>query len=280
MSRSVPTSSDLETPGEPASLPAIGTRWWRGVSTCLTFLVAPLGRLLGGRWVRRLEPERLDRGLILILPGIESQSFLNISILHGLLDADLPHALEIFDWTTGWNPLFLYHLRGWRRNRRMVERLARRIQEYQRDHPGRPVWLVGHSGGGAISVLTAESLPEIAAVSGLILFGPALSPDYPLGPALRRTQHGIWNFHSRGDWLFLGLGTFLCGTLDGCHGPAAGFVGFRVLSEAPADEPPLVQIPYEFAMLLAFNAGGHFGCANRVFVAEHVAPILLRDRDL
>ncbi|HTN05025.1 MAG TPA: alpha/beta hydrolase [Planctomycetaceae bacterium] len=251
-------------------------RWWRGLTTCLTFLVAPLGRLLGGRWIRRVEPERLEHGLLLVLPGIESQSFLNISIFNGLLDSGIPHAIEIFDWTTGWNPLFLYHLRGWRRNRRMVERLARRIQDYQRDYPGRPVWLIGHSGGGAISVLAAESLPEIAAISGLILLGPALSPSYPLNLALQRTQHGIWNFYSRGDWLFLGLGTLVCGTLDGRHTPAAGFVGFQSPPETPADHPSLVQIPYDLRMLLAFNAGGHFGCANRVFVAEHVAPILRR----
>lgn len=255
-------------------------RWWRGVSACLTFLIAPLGRLLGGRWTRRVDSDRLDRGLVVILPGIESQSFLNISILHGLLDAGIPHALEIFDWTTGWNPLFLYHLRGWRRNRRVVDRLARRIQDYQRDYPGRPVWLVGHSGGGAMSVLTAEALPEDSPIAGAILLGPALSPRYSVRPALRRTRHGIWNFHSHGDWLFLGVGTLLCGTLDGRHSPAAGFVGFRHDDATSAEHPPLVQIPYGLAMLSAFNAGGHFGYANRVFVAEHVAPIVLRDRPL
>lgn len=251
-------------------------RWWRGLSTCLTFLVAPLGRLLGGRWIRRLEPARLDHGLILILPGIESQSFLNISILHGLLDADLPHALEIFDWTTGWNPLFLYHLRGRRRNRRIVEQLGQRIQSYLRDYPGRPVWLVGHSGGGAIGILTAESLPAETPLEGVVLLGPALSPGYPLQDALQRTRRGIWNFHSYGDWLFLGVGTLLCGTLDGRHAPAAGFVGFRHDGESSGEHPPLVQIPYGVSMLSAFNAGGHFGYANRVFVAEHVAPIVLR----
>ena len=76
-------------------------RFWRGFVCSLSFLVLPMGRLCCGRWIKRMEPERLDRGLVLILPGMEGRSFLNVSLMAGLLDAGLPYAMEILDWTTG-----------------------------------------------------------------------------------------------------------------------------------------------------------------------------------
>ena len=125
----------------------------------LSFLILPLGRLFGGRWIKRMEPEHLDRGLVLILPGIEGRSFLNLSIMSGLLDAGLPYAMEIVDWTTGRILLLIYHLRAWRRNQLVARQIAARVVEYRRQYPGRPVWLVGHSGGGAMALLAAEFLP-------------------------------------------------------------------------------------------------------------------------
>ena len=71
-----------------------------------------------------MEAERLDRGLVLILPGMEGRSFLNLSIMAGLLDAGLPYAMEIADWTTGWTFLAIYHLRAWERNRRVARHIA------------------------------------------------------------------------------------------------------------------------------------------------------------
>ncbi len=91
-----------------------------------------------------MEPERLARGLVLILPGIEGRSFLNVSLMAGLLDAGLPYAMEIVDWTTGHFLLLIYHLRAWKRNHRVARQIADRVIEYRRQYPGRPVWLIGH----------------------------------------------------------------------------------------------------------------------------------------
>jgi hypothetical protein len=76
-----------------------------------------------------MEPERLDRGLVLILPGIEGRSFLNVSLMAGLLDAELPYAMEIVDWTTGCFLLAIYHLRAWEQNRRVARQIAGRVVE-------------------------------------------------------------------------------------------------------------------------------------------------------
>jgi len=228
--------------------------------------------------IKRLEPERLDRGLVLILPGIEGRSFLNVSLMTGLLDAGLPYAMEIMDWTTGCFLLAVYHLRAWERNHRVARQIARRVVEYRRQYPGRPVWLIGHSGGGAMSLLTAECLSAEESLTGMVLLAPAMSSRYSCDAAMRRTERGIWNFYSAGDVWFLGLSTLVLGTFDGVHGPGAGCIGFAHGSDpSPAAECQLRQIPYRLGMISQFNLGGHFGCVHRVFVAETIAPILQED---
>jgi hypothetical protein len=58
-----------------------------------------------------LEPERLERGYVIVLPGIEGRSFLNRGIAAGLSDAGVPYGIEIYDWTDG--PLWgIYNLRS------------------------------------------------------------------------------------------------------------------------------------------------------------------------
>ena len=57
-----------------------------------------------------------------------------------LADGGVEAAIEIHDWTTGVILLLLYHLRGWKRNLRQVDRLVRRIVEYRQTYPGRPIY--------------------------------------------------------------------------------------------------------------------------------------------
>lgn len=245
-------------------------RLGRGLWCWVTFVVAPLGWFVRGKFVRRLEPERLDKGLVLILPGIEGRSFLNISLMQGLVDGGVPYGLEIVDWTTGNKFLALYHLRAWRRNLKIAAQLAERIVQYQRDYPGRPVWLIGHSGGGAMSMLTLAALPEGVQITGVVLLAAALSPRFDLTTAFTHVERGVWSFHSWNDWLFVGIGTTLFGTMDGWHGPGAGMLGFRT----PREPRPFIQTAYHPRMLRQFNLGGHFGCVHRVWVEDHIAPIL------
>ena len=214
-----------------------------------------------------------------MLPGIEGQSLLNHSIARGLADGGVDGAIEIFDWTTGIILRFLYHLRGWRRNVRQAERLVQRIVEYQTAHPDRPVHLIGHSGGGALSVLTLERLPPETSVTGAVLLNAALSPHYDLSAALAHADHGIWNFRSIFDVFFVGIGTVVAGTVDGRHTLSAGMVGFRVpagLDDARRElyEKRLRDVPFRAAMVADFHFGGHMGPSNRVFVARHVAPLV------
>lgn len=255
-------------------------RWQRGILCWGSFLIGPFGWFAPARFTCRLERARLEQGLVIILPGIEGRSFFNLAILHGLLDTGAPYAMEIVDWTTGNKFLTLYHLRAWRRNRKIAQQLAARIVDYQREYPGRPVWIVGHSGGGGMALLTAAALPDGHRLTGLILLAAAVSPQFDLEPALHKVERGIWSFHSWLDCLFVGIGTTLAGTLDGWHLPSAGMIGFWRKSTkenrgTPSDAGPVfVQTRYHPRMMKTFHLGGHFGCAHRVFVSEFLGPIL------
>ena len=261
------------------------SKWQRGFMCLATFCISPIGALLPHRFFKTTGEERLDRGLVLILPGIEGRSFLNLAILHGLGDGGLNCAMEVVDWTTGNKLLTLYHLRAWRRNLRIAQQLAERIVKYRNKYPGRPVWIVGHSGGGAMALLTAKALPQTYQVTGLILLAPAIQPRFDLSEVFSKVECGIWAFYSVLDCLFCGIGTTIFGTVDGGHRPAAGMVGFfpgddaddsGVLAESNG-RPTLIQTAYHPRMIAAFNFGGHFGCVNRVFISENVAPLISKE---
>ncbi len=274
------TADSHSVPSDRVRVP-FGTRLWRGIACWLTFLIAPLGMFCSGRLIRRMEPERMEQGLVLVFTGIEGRSFLNVGLLAGLIDGGVRSAAEVVDWTTGNKLLFLFHLRGWLRNNRIAKELATRIVDYQDRHPGRPVWIVGHSGGGGMALLVAGALPEGRQLTGIVMLATALSPVVDLSPALARVQTSVWNYYSSFDAFFLRLGTTLLGTFDGRHGVAAGAIGFRgpQLREAIASGR-LIQIRWNWRMLSQFNPGEHFGCVHRVFVAEQIAPLIVASESI
>ena len=89
-------------------------------------------------------PERIDRGLVVILPGIEGESGANRNIRKGFYDADVPYALVIYRWGSmvpGPGGMFINQTNV-ARNRQMGQELAEQIAQYQRNHPGRPIFLI------------------------------------------------------------------------------------------------------------------------------------------
>jgi pimeloyl-ACP methyl ester carboxylesterase len=249
----------------------------------LGIVLHPLGRFCGPLLNDLRTAERLDKGLVFVLPGIECESLINHSIARGLADGGVDGAIEIFDWTTGVILLFLYHLRGKKRHSRQAERLVQRIVAYRQSHPGRPVHLVGHSGGAAMIILALERLPLEHKVTCAVLLQSAISPDRDLTTALERTERGIWNFRSALDVFFLGIGTLFAGTLDGRHRTAAGMVGFRQQAGLPPRAQELYatrlhEMPYQPAMIADFHFGGHLTVGSRPFIAKAVAPLLSEAR--
>jgi pimeloyl-ACP methyl ester carboxylesterase len=223
---------------------------------------------------RYVAPERLERGLVVILPGIEGHSPLNDAITEGLEEGGVNWALEIRDWTSFWGPL--HTLRAEERNRGIAKEIAVRIQRYWVAFPDRPVVLVGQSGGGAMAVWVAESLSDDR-LKGLLLINTSLSPDYDLTDALERTREGAVNFYSSRDWMMLGIGTTFYGTMDRQHSASAGLKGFEVPPRLPRAYEKLHQIGWTKEMAETGNWGSHLSSGTRKFVTRYVAPFVLSE---
>jgi pimeloyl-ACP methyl ester carboxylesterase len=259
-------------------------RVWRGFHSAAAGLAFPLGGWWLGRPRRLFEADRLPHGLAIVLPGIEGWGPLNWGIARGLRDGGFPGAVLVHDWTTGLWPLFVVHLRAEQRTRRRAAEVARLVADYRGQFPGRPVHLIGHSGGAAVATWALDALPPGGTVSSVVLLAPALSPSHNLAPALRRVERGVWHFWSPLDVIFLAAGTLLAGTSDGRHVVSAGFCGFSPPRGASREDETLYrdrlrQQCYHPRMLGQFHWGGHLGWANRVFVAESVVPLLCEASD-
>jgi pimeloyl-ACP methyl ester carboxylesterase len=249
----------------------------------LMMLMCPFVSLLAAGCNRQqyVSDERLTHGWVLVFTGIEGRSTFNEAIVRGLAEGGVDSAIELVDWTSRVpGPGYLYNLRAEDRNRRKAAELADRVIQYRIRYPGRPVVLIGQSGGGAMAVWTAEAIPFGQKVDGVICLAATLSPEYMLDIALEKSSRGIVNFYSRNDWLFLGLGTELAGTMDGQHSSSAGRVGFSTprAGGAPPCYDKLFQVAWHEKMLGAGHYGGHLSSGASDFVARFVAPLVMADK--
>jgi pimeloyl-ACP methyl ester carboxylesterase len=225
--------------------------------------------------------DRKANGLVIILPGIEGESPLNQDIRRGIASAGVYRALPIYHWGRP-IPIAgpLINQMDVIGNRLAGAQIARMIMDYQDAYPGRPVYLVGHSGGGGVAVFAAESLPEGRQVDGLVLLSASITSSYDLTKAMKHSKNGVVNFYSKADVGFLVVGTTLAGNVDGTHGPAAGAIGFDW--PKPADSPARRQAyakVYQIEMTEWMTGGGeaHAASTGMDFVSSYVAPWIASD---
>ena len=274
------------SPPVPGVGPASGLRrMGRGL---LGWALVPV--FLLGRWIRGTaalldDPSREADGLTLVLTGVQGDSFLEQQIALGLADAGVPGRIQVVDWTTR-NPLrLLYHLRTPAFAAAAAGRLAERIAAYRRDHPDQPVYVVGYSGGGYVTLQVLEQLPPDVTVTAAALLAPSCSPFLDVGPLAAKTEQGLTHVRSPFDVAVLGLLTSVAGSTDGWHSPAAGFIGFHPEGLVlPGEEPTNAatnptgryrELVYRFRWFRQFHYGGHFGFANRVWACETLGRVLM-----
>jgi len=244
---------------------SITPRW-----LCLAVLVPPA---VGCFQPEAMKPEELDRGYILLLPGVENTKTSAAGICRGLRDAGEDRAIDFDQW--GYRPFGSYrNLVAYELNRQRAARLARKVADYRADHPTQPITIIGFSGGGAIALFTAEALPKEVVVDRVILLGAAISPDYNLGPTLAHCRRGMVNYYSTGDWLMGGLATKMFGTMDRKKTSTAGRVGFQSAGGQLLDREGLTQITWSPQWRKLGHDGGHPGWLARRWVREILAGLV------
>jgi pimeloyl-ACP methyl ester carboxylesterase len=224
-------------------------------------------------------PDRQANGLVVILPGIEGESYLNHAIRQGLMDAGIRDSMPIYCWGRP-VPLagVLLNQVDFLGNRIEASKISQMIVKYQDENPGKPVYLVGHSGGGGIAVFAAEGMPEGRQVDGLVLLSASIGSGYDLTKALSHCRCGIVNYYNKDDIALLGVGTTIVGNVDGSRGLAAGLIGFDKPNsyDSPSDDKQahknarLYQVRVESYMI--GDSDAHTGVADESFVRRYVAP--------
>ena len=224
-----------------------------------------------------------DKGLVIILPGIQGNGSINEDIRQGLIGAGIRCAVEIRQW--GFlipGAKLLINQLNVPGNRQAARKIAEQIAAYQGRHPDRPVYLIGHSGGAGVGVFALEHLarmPDAKPITGTVLLSASLSSDYDLTTALRQSREGIVNFYNEKDVALLGIGTTLLGNVDGGHGPSAGRTGCRPRGEADSPDrrsayARLYQVRITQDMIY-HRFDPHVATTSRPFIAAHVAEWIM-----
>lgn len=146
--------------------------------------------------------------------------------------------------------------------------LADFLTELKANAPDRPIHLIGCSAGAYIVLRAAELLPAETRLDSLVLLSAAVDPARDLTAAARHLDGPLVNTRSWMDWLVLGAGTWVLGTADRVHTPAAGMVGFK------SDCPALVEVPWRPRMIALGRLGEHTTSAVRPFIARYIAPAM------
>ena len=214
------------------------------------------------------------RPLVLHIPGVGGFMDVDRSMLHGLELAGVDADFRYHDWTVTEHGVPALH--DYSRNQRDAEGLAQSISVRHHAYPDGTIYLTAHSGGCAIAVWALEKLPPGSNVDVVLLMAPALSPQYDLSKALEHVRGSMHVFWSDGDYLILGLGCKLCGTMDQVHTYAAGYVGLKMPPSGDAIQyKKLIQHPYNTDWIQLYNFGDHIGPMSTPFAARVLAPLLV-----
>ena len=218
-----------------------------------------------------------EHGTVFILDGVGGWLFAPLCVHRKLRQMGVPWALEIHDWHSGLRGELLYDLIAYRHNRNKANVWASVVAERRRQYPDAPLHIIAFSGGTGFAAFGLEQLPDDVKVDTVILACSALSPRYPLTGMLRHVRRCVV-LVSRRDFLLIGLGTSLFGTMDRRWGPSAGLKGFR--RPVPYDTQDkheyekLHQLPWNPSMRRLGHYGHHVGWATLAFTQEYLASIL------
>lgn len=212
-----------------------------------------------------------ETGLVLMADGVGGLDLCGRGLSHMVARSRPHYRVRLFPWSHGfarWHA----DLSDSAHHRVRAEQLAGEVLAYRDERPGNPIFLVAKSGGCGPAVWALERLPD-ASVESAVLIAPALSPTYDLSMALRAVRRQIVVFWSPFDVFILGVGTWLFGTIDRIHTPAAGMSAFQPPAD-PVARAKLRQVRWHPRMARSGYFGGHVSPDNPLFLRNYVVPLL------
>jgi pimeloyl-ACP methyl ester carboxylesterase len=157
-------------------------------------------------------------------------------------------------------------------DRGMLEREAQRLADYvvrrRREHPDRPIHLIGYSGGGFVAVRALELLEGTCQVDSAAVLAGAFSPRRDLSTACGSLVGSLVISSSLLDWIIVGLGTLLFGTADRVWTPSVGMIGPSGRGDKHLQ---VISIRWRPGMAVWGHLGGHFSAASAPLMRRWVA---------
>ncbi len=225
---------------------------------------------------------RLTRGCVFYFDGAgggTKDKNYGAGVVEGMLEAGYKGAGELMAWETG-KGLLKDQVASVEYKRSKAKESAVAIQEYNREHPGAPIELLGFSAGTAQAIFALEALPEAVQVNRVVLLGTSISHDYDLTEALKRVSGKLYIFTSPHDRM-VGTMMKLSGTADRKFRDAGAGVNGFVLPQGASEATKqlyaskIVTIPYDESFKKDGDKGHHFDNVKKDFIREHVAPLLM-----
>jgi pimeloyl-ACP methyl ester carboxylesterase len=211
---------------------------------------------------------KAKNGITFYCPGAGNFDFGDLGIRQGLEAAGYQGQVASVLWTVSFNPAIDQRLGNARLG---AIRLARTIEQYCEQFPGRPVSLIGLSAGTGVAVWALEDLKPGCSVENVVLLSSSLWYRYDVSKALRRVKGKIYNYYSPNDPV-LGGPMKVFGTIDGVFGEdGAGAVGLR----PPGGSQRIVNIRWQPSFERYGYYGGHTDATNARFVEVYISKHII-----
>ncbi len=229
-------------------------------------------------WLRRDRDGEIEKGLAIWVEPVRFPGWPwgERTTPAGLRRAGYKGKFLYWNWHAAWQGcLVLPALR----NRGLIEREAQRLADFitnsRRDQPKTPIYLMGYSCGGFVSVRALELLPEDVRIESAAFLASAFDPRHDLTPAISHVNGKLIVSASLMDFAICGLGTLVFGGGDGVHTPTIGMLGAMEPTGPEAfRHPKLIQIHWRPRMILEGLFGLHDWCFPPAFIARYLAPAM------
>lgn len=207
-------------------------------------------------------------GKTFYLDGAGNWGFGASEVPNGLKEAGYVGDVELYIWTSSFNPLIDQLNIGGAKIRAAI--LSDKIARYIEKYPDNRINVIALSAGTGVATWAIEGLKEGQQIDNLVLLGSSLSWDYDMTRAMRHMRGKIYVYHSAHDSVLETVKVI--GTIDGKRGVnSIGQVGLKPPA-GMADR--VVNTAWDRSWMRLGWAGAHTDCTNEKFVRYEIAKRL------